>query len=74
MDSPALPVPAGVEVCRRTAPDHDVFVLLNFSPRTAGITLPQAMSDVLHGGEVRQLELPRYGVALLTRPRPAPSP
>jgi beta-galactosidase len=74
VDSPTLPVPAGVEVCRRVAPDHDVFVLLNFSPQTAGITLPQVMRDVLHGGQTRQVELPPYGVAVLTRPRPARYP
>jgi beta-galactosidase len=74
VDSPTLPVPAGVEVCRRVGGGHEVFVLLNFSRQAAGITLPQTMNDVLNGGETRQVELPPYGVAVLARPRPLPAP
>jgi beta-galactosidase len=74
VDSPTLPVPAGVEVCRRAGDGHEVFVLLNLSHQAAGIALPHAMDDVLNGGETQRVELPPYGVAVLSRPRPAPSP
>ncbi len=67
VDSPTLPVPPGVEVCRRVGAGHEVFVLLNFAPQAVAFALPQAMDDVLHGGSVQDLRLPRYGVAILSR-------
>jgi hypothetical protein len=49
-------------------------VLVNFSPRTATIALPGAMDDVLHGGRIQEISLPRFGVAVLSRPEtPAPA-
>ncbi len=74
VNSPTLPVPPGVEVCRRAGEGREVFVLLNFSHQAAGITLPHVLGDVLHGGETRQIELPPYGVAVLSRPSPASAP
>ena len=74
VDSPALLVPAGVEVCRRVGGGHEIFVLLNFSRQAASVALPQTMGDVLRGGEIRQIELPPYGVAVLSRPRPPAAP
>ena len=65
VDSPTLPVPAGVEVCRRVGAGREVYVVLNFGHQAAAMDLPRAMEDVLHGGRVRHLELVPYGVAVL---------
>jgi beta-galactosidase len=74
VNSPILPVLPGVEVCRRVGEGREVFVLLNFAKQTVGITLPQAMGDILNGGEIHQIELSPYGVAVLSRtPIPAAS-
>jgi beta-galactosidase len=74
VNTPTLPVPAGVEVCRRVGQGREVFVLLNFAKQAVAIPLPPAMSDVLNGGETRQIGLPPYGVAVLSRPSPASAP
>ncbi len=74
VDSPTLAVPAGVEVCRRVGRGHEVFVLLNFSSGPAAFSLPGPMDDVLHGGRIEQIRLPRFGVAVLSRSfAPAPA-
>ncbi len=73
VDAPTLPVPAGVEVCRRVGAGREVFVVLNFARQPAQISLPGPMADLLAGGEVRQVNLPVYGVAVLSRSRTAPS-
>ena len=63
-----LAVPAGVKVCRRVGADREVFVLINFAADRQSFDLPHEMSDVLVGRETKRLELPRYGVAVLSRP------
>jgi beta-galactosidase len=69
VDSPVIPVPDRVSVGRRVAADREVFVLTNFSAGAQQIALPGPMTDVLNGGEVTQVLLPRYGVAVLSRGR-----
>ncbi len=64
---PPIAAPAGVEVDRRVGAGHEVFVLINFDPKTETVTLPESMTDVLHGGEVRVVVLPSHEVAVLTR-------
>ena len=60
-------VPAGVEVCRRVAANHTVFVLINHGSAEAHVALPSAMSDVLHDGRrVTSVDLEPQGVAVLT--------
>jgi beta-galactosidase len=62
------PVPADVEVCRRTGPRGDIFVLINHGKETRVIQLPEAMREFLAGGPARtSVELPRYGVAVVGR-------
>jgi len=68
VDSPTLPVPAGVEVCRRVGTGREVFVLLNFAHQPVAIDLPRSMDDILNGGLVRHVDLVPYGVAVLARP------
>ena len=66
--SHAIPAPAGVSVSRRIGAGREVYVLTNFSAGAQEIALPGAMTDVLNGGEVSVAKLPRYGVAVLSRP------
>ena len=61
-------MPAGVSVSRRVGAGREVYVITNFSPAAQEIALPGPMADVLGGGETARVALPRYGVAVLTRP------
>lgn len=60
------PVPAGVEVDARYGKDHTVFVLINLSQGPQTVHVPKAMRDVLKGGSVQEVSLPRYGVSVLS--------
>jgi beta-galactosidase len=61
-------VPDDVEVCRRSGPRGDVFVVLNFGRQARTVNLPHPMRDVLTGGPaVSSVQLDRYGVAVLSR-------
>jgi len=70
-DSGARPdlfaAPAGVEVYRRVAKDHEVFIVENDGHEEQNVDLPGAMNNVLTGETVRILKLPVYGVAVLER-------
>jgi len=66
----ALAVAPGVSVSRRVGAGREVYVVTNFSAGAQDINLPWPMTDVLAGGEVSRVSLPRYGVAVLSRPRP----
>jgi beta-galactosidase len=75
--APALgPVPDGVEVSRRVGLDSSVFVVVNLGPEKETVPLPRPMKSLLdqaQPGPVTQVELDRYGVALLldtTKPQP----
>jgi beta-galactosidase len=64
---PALgEVPEGIEVDPRYGAQGTVFILINFSKQQQTIALPQAMTDVLEGGEKQTLTLPVYGVAVVS--------
>jgi len=63
---PALgSVPEGVEVCRRSAPGREVFIVLNHAKAAKTVKLPQSMEDILNGGQTKILDLPPHGVAVL---------
>ena len=62
-------VPDGVEVDPRVAGDHTVFVLVNMSGDTRVVPTQHPMTDVLHGGSVSSVTLPKYGVAVLSEKR-----
>jgi beta-galactosidase len=62
------PVPDGVEITPRYAKDHTVFIVVNLSGAAQTIALPSSMLDVLEGGSVQSVTLPRYGVAVLQSP------
>ena len=60
------PVPAGVDVNARSGNGHTVFVVINFAQDLQTIALPASMQDVLNGGSVQSVTLPRYGVSVLS--------
>ena len=63
------PVPDGVEVSPRYGVHGTVFVVINFSGSPQSISLPSEMTDVLEGGSKRSVNLPNYGVAVLSSSR-----
>jgi beta-galactosidase len=58
------PVPEGVEVSRRVAPDKQVFVFVNYAPENRHVALPHPMKLVLDGEQRTSIDLPPYGVAV----------
>ncbi len=58
-------LPSTVDVAVRSGEGKRVFILTNYGPEEAVVTLPEAMVDVLHGGETAKVTLPRYGVTVL---------
>jgi len=60
-------VPDGVEVSRRRGNNNkDVFVMINFAAEPKKITLPRTMKLLLQGKQADSMELPQYGVEVLT--------
>jgi len=59
-------VPAGVDVYPREGDHGKVFILVNFAKTSQKVELPAAMTDVLKGDTVHSVELPTYGVAVLS--------
>jgi beta-galactosidase len=65
--TPALgPVPDGIEVSRRVGPRGAVYVLINFGSEKKSVELPRSMQSLMEHRETKQVELPQYGVAVLT--------
>jgi len=62
-----LPVPEGVEVCRRFAPGREVYILINHTTQPANVEFPRPVTDVLNGGELRRRQIPPRGVLVATR-------
>jgi beta-galactosidase len=60
------PVPAGVDVYPREGDHGKVFILVNFAKSPQKVALPTAMTDVLKGGAIHTVDLPVYGVAVLS--------
>jgi len=60
------PVPEGIEASRRVGPNFTVYVLINWRTEPQTIALPHAMQSLLNEKEVTQIQLPQYGVALLS--------
>jgi beta-galactosidase len=62
-------VPEGVDVYPREGDHGTVYILVNFAKTPQILSLPTAMQDVLEGGSVRSVNLPVYGVAVLSATR-----
>ena len=60
-----LPVPAGVEVCRRIGQGREVYVIINHTLQPVTLELPKMMNDLLAEGMVRELKLPARGVGVV---------
>jgi len=60
------PVPDGIEVNRRVGPKGAVFVLINFGAATQTVALPRPMQSLLERRTSDRVELPQYGVAILS--------
>lgn len=69
-----IAAPSDVEVCRRSGPGGDVFILLNFGAGPERVTLPDRFQDVLDGGQVDEVTLPVRGVSVLYRQNTAVGP
>jgi beta-galactosidase len=61
------PAPEGVDVNVRYGKNHEVVILVNLAKEERAVKLPGPMQDVLKGGTVTSVSLPRYGVAVLSR-------
>jgi beta-galactosidase len=65
---PALgKVPDGVEVYPRYGDHGAVYILVNLSKGEQTVSLPSAMNDLLEGGSKQSVNLPVYGVAVLSK-------
>jgi beta-galactosidase len=65
--SPAFgPVLNGIEVSRRVGPSGSVYVLINWRAKNQNISLPHTMQSLLDQKQVSQVQLPQYGVAVLS--------
>jgi beta-galactosidase len=59
--------PKGVEVCERTGNGKTVVILINHNTTPQHIALPGEMKDLLKGGSVSSVNLPKYDVAVLEK-------
>lgn len=66
------PVPPGVEVCRRTDGRQQVYILLNHTRARQTVPLPRKMESLLGNSWVTQVELPPYGISILSDPKTPP--
>jgi beta-galactosidase len=64
---PTLTMPEGVDLAVRSNGEKSVWILINFKETTADVALPGKMTDVLNGGAVDHVSLPRFGVAVLEK-------
>ncbi|WP_158751874.1 beta-galactosidase [Acidobacterium sp. S8] len=64
---PILPdAPDGVEVCQRKGNGHSVLILINHNTAKAHVKLPHEMRDLLGDGSRTSVDLPAYGVDVLS--------
>ena len=67
---PIVPnAPKGVEVCERSGNKKTVLILINHNTTSQMVALPSTMTNVLSvdHAQVSQVELPKYGVAVLEK-------
>ncbi len=62
-----FPAPEGVEIYRRAAKDHEVFIVENDAHEERTVELPEAMNDVLTGETLHTVKLQAYGVEVLEK-------
>ncbi len=64
---PDLPATVGLSI--RSGADKRIFILTNYAAEPQTIKLSETMQDVLNGGEVSEVTLPHFGVAVLSQLR-----
>jgi beta-galactosidase len=62
-----IAVPADVELMTREGQGRSIVILINHGTTSQTVVLPEAMTDVLAGGQVRSVTLKTQGVAVLSR-------
>jgi beta-galactosidase len=61
-----ISVPNGVEICRRTGPDREVWIVINHGRRAETVTLPGSARDLITGRTAEgSLDLDGHAVAVL---------
>ena len=60
-------VPADVELMTRQGKGRSIIIMINHGRESRTVTLPEAMTDVLAGGQVKSVTLGTQGVAVLSR-------
>jgi beta-galactosidase len=60
------PVPDGVEVSRRVGGGKRVFILINYAHEQREVKLPHPMKAWLANRQADKIELPPYGVEVLS--------
>jgi beta-galactosidase len=60
------PVPDGVDVSRRVGDGKQVFILINYAHDHREVTLPHPMKALLGNRQVEKVDLPPYGVEILS--------
>lgn len=60
-----FPVPAGVDVYKRSGSDHDIYIVENTGKQAETVHLPVEMKNLISGGSEKTLTLPVYGYAVL---------
>ena len=63
-------VPADVELMTRQGQGRSIVILINHGRESLTVALPEAMADVLAGGQVKSVTLPAQGVAVLLKSKP----
>jgi beta-galactosidase len=64
---PVFPeAPVSVDVAVRSGEGKRIVILTNYGPEEQTITLPASMQDVLTGQVETSVQLPQYGVAVLS--------
>jgi beta-galactosidase len=62
-----FPLPADVELMTREGRGRSIVILINHGRESRTVALPEAMTDVLAGGQTRSITLATQGVAVLSR-------
>jgi beta-galactosidase len=62
-----FPLPADVELMTREGRGRSIVILINHGRESRTVALPEAMTDVLAGGQTRWITLATQGVAVLSR-------
>ncbi len=66
---PIAAAPAGVDISRRVAENREVYIVVNSTAEAKVVELSRRMKLSLAGAESSRIDLPAYGVEILTLPQ-----